>query len=66
MVHLITQVQTTAATEGDVTQVRAIQTELKAKGLAPKTHLVDAGYTSGEEICDQSARAGNRVARTSA
>jgi transposase len=49
-VHLITQVQTTFATEGDVTQVREIQTELKAKGLAPKTHLVDAGYTSGEEF----------------
>ncbi|MBF6596580.1 MAG: transposase [Thermaceae bacterium] len=49
-VHLITQVQTTTATEGDVTQVREIQTELKAKGLAPKTHLVDAGYTSAEEF----------------
>jgi transposase len=49
-VHLITQVQTTMATEGDVTQVREIQTELKAKNLAPKTHLVDAGYTSGEEF----------------
>lgn len=49
-VHLITQVQTTTATEGDVTQVREIQTELKAKGLAPETHLVDAGYTSGEEF----------------
>jgi transposase len=49
-VHLITQVQTTAATEGDVTQVREIQSELKAKNLAPKTHLVDAGYTSAEEF----------------
>jgi transposase len=49
-VHLITQVQTTTATEGDVTQVREIQTELRGKGLAPKTHLVDAGYTSAEEF----------------
>ena len=49
-VHLITQVQTTAALAGDVTQVRAIQTELQAKGLAPKTHIGDAGYTSAEEF----------------
>jgi transposase len=49
-VHLITQVQTTPALEGDVTQVAPIQRELQAKGLAPKTQLVDTGYTSAEEL----------------
>ena len=49
-VHLITQVQTTAALVGDVTQVPAMQNELTAKQLAPKTHLVDCGYTSAEEL----------------
>ena len=65
-VHLITQVQTTTATEGDVTQVREIQTELKGKGLAPKTHLVDAGYTSGEEFVTSQQGAGHRAAGTGA
>jgi transposase len=49
-VHLITQVQTTPALDGDVTQVAPIQRELQAKGLAPKTQLVDTGYTSAEEL----------------
>ncbi len=49
-VHLITQVHTTPALEGDVTQMATIQNELKEKGLPPATHLVDSGYTSAEEL----------------
>jgi len=54
--HLITQVQTTSALAGDNTQVAAIQTELGAKGLAPQTHLVAAGYTSAEEFVQSKER----------
>lgn len=41
--HLITQVETTAATTADVNLTETIQASLHRRQLAPKTHLLDGG-----------------------
>jgi transposase len=42
--RLITHVETTPATTADSDLTIDIQTELRAKGISPKKHLVDLGY----------------------
>lgn len=42
--HLITHVETTAATVNDSLALPAIQKHLKQKGMKPDLHLVDSGY----------------------
>jgi len=41
--HLITQVETTAATTADVALTQPIHDALQRKGLLPAQHVVDAG-----------------------
>jgi transposase len=48
--HLITHVETTAATKQDVTVVETIQQALDQQALLPAVHLVDGAYTSGEQF----------------
>ncbi len=50
--RLITQVETTPATVHDSQVIRKIQQDLQAKGLRPKTHLVDEGYTEVELLLE--------------
>ena len=47
-VHLIVQVQTTAATTQDVQETTPILERLEERELAPDSMLVDSGYLSGE------------------
>lgn len=44
--YLVTQVATTPATQPDTLALAAIQADLATKGLLPREHLVDAGYTT--------------------
>jgi transposase len=48
--HLVTHVETTAATEPDVNTLDAIHAGLAAKALLPAQHLVDAGYPRGQSL----------------
>jgi transposase len=48
--RLITHVETTPATTPDDQQLPAIHAILAAKGLLPRAHVVDAGYTSSETL----------------
>lgn len=48
--HLITQVETTAATTSDVSRVTPIHQALARKELLPRQHLVDAAYVSADEL----------------
>jgi transposase len=48
--HLITQVETTAATVQDDAVTARIEDDLAARGLAPAVHLVDAGYTTAGHL----------------
>lgn len=50
--HLITQVETTPATQQDHHALKAIQAELADKRLTPKQQLVDAGYISAKRILE--------------
>jgi hypothetical protein len=50
--HLITQVQTTPATQQDHHALKAIHAELVEKHLLPQEHLVDAGYISAKRIVE--------------
>lgn len=54
--RLITHVKTTPATQPDVQVNDTIQTELIARALRPETHLVDAGYLSGDGLVESQAR----------
>lgn len=54
--HLVTDVHTTAATEQDATEATDIQDKLIVRDLAPAEHLMDAGYTSAENIVASTAR----------
>jgi transposase len=54
--HLITQVQTTSATQQDHHALTAIQVELADKDLLPQQHLVDAGYISAKRILESRDR----------
>jgi len=48
--HLITQVETTAATVQDDAVTARIQDDLAARGIVPAVHLVDAGYTTAAHL----------------
>jgi transposase len=50
--HLITQVETTPATQQDHHALKAIHAELADKDLLPHQHLVDAGYISAKRILE--------------
>ncbi len=48
--HLITQVQTTIATQTDEEVVKPIHQSLEQKNLLPDEHLMDMGYTSSDNL----------------
>ena len=48
--HLITAVQTTAATAADSSTIAAIHTDLAGVQLLPGEHLVDAGYLDADHL----------------
>jgi transposase len=48
--YLITQVQTTASTTSDISQVTPIHQALATKQSLPGQHLVDSGYVSADEL----------------
>jgi transposase len=48
--HLITHVETTPAPVVDRDALDTIHDGLKAKGLLPNTHLVDAGYVAADQL----------------
>ena len=48
--HLVTNVETTPATAPDNAVTATIHQHLDAKGLLPREHLVDAGYTSAKDL----------------
>lgn len=50
MPKLITHVQTTLATDQDITVVDELHQSLKEKNLLPQDHLLDAAYLSGETL----------------
>jgi len=58
--HLITHVETTAATLQDCEVLAPIQEHLRQKALAPSLHYVDQGYPSGLHLVDQ-ARLGTQI-----
>jgi len=53
--HLITHVETTAATTADNDVVEPIHAELERQACLPAQHVVDAGYTSGKAVADSRA-----------
>jgi transposase len=58
--HLITHVETTAATLQDCEVLAPIQEHLRQKALAPGSHYVDQGYASGLQLVEQ-ARLGTQI-----
>ncbi len=48
--HVITHVETTRATEQDVTVIDAIHQSLAQHDWLPAVHLVDGAYTSGDKL----------------
>ncbi len=48
--HLITAVQTTAATAADSSVIAAIHADLAEAALLPQEHLVDAGYMDADNL----------------
>lgn len=50
--HFITHVETTLATDQDVTAVESIHHALEAKDLLPTEHLVDGAYLSADGLVD--------------
>jgi transposase len=48
--HLITHVETTLATDQDVTAVETIHHGLADKALLPEVHLVDGAYVSSDGL----------------
>lgn len=50
--HLITTVQTTAATDGDNDALPMIHHALERVDLLPDTHLVDTGYMEAKRVLD--------------
>jgi hypothetical protein len=51
--HVITQVTTTLSTTADAPMLSPILDDLRERDLAPAEHLVDMGYTSGEDLATQ-------------
>jgi transposase len=58
--HLITNVETTAATLQDTDMLAPIHEHLRAKDLSPAEHYVDQGYPSGPQLVRQ-ARLGTQI-----
>lgn len=56
--HLITDVQTTAATTPDDALTGDIHAALAGRGLLPRTHLVDAGYVAAAHLATAQATHG--------
>jgi transposase len=54
--HLLTQVETTAATVPDVLVLGDIQDGLAEAELAPDAHLVDAGYVRAQGVVDSQTK----------
>jgi len=50
--HLLTQVETTVATETDVVHLAVIHAGLARTGLLPARHLVDAGYIRARNLVE--------------
>jgi transposase len=50
--HLITHIQTTAATTGDNDALPAIHQSLERTGLLPDIHLVDTGYMEAKRVLE--------------
>jgi transposase len=50
--HLITNVETTAATVQDVQVTESIHQKLASRGLLPKEHLVDTGYVDAQLLLE--------------
>ena len=50
MPNVITNVETCPAPEADVERTATVHANLAAKQLLPSQHVVDTGYTSGEQI----------------
>ena len=48
--HVITHVETTMATDQDVTVIDTIHQALEQQNRLPDVHLVDGAYTSGEKL----------------
>lgn len=48
--NVITHVETTPATTGDVRMTASIHTALAEKGLLPSEHFVDAGYVDADHL----------------
>jgi transposase len=48
--HVITHVETTLATDQDITVVETIHQALAQQALLPEVHLVDGAYTSGAQL----------------
>jgi transposase len=48
--HVVTHVETTLATTSDDHQVATVHAALARKGLLPREHLVDAGYTDSNML----------------
>lgn len=56
--HVITNVETTRATEHDSAVVGRIHEQLERVGLLPGRHLVDGGYVGAEELVESQERFG--------
>jgi hypothetical protein len=54
--HLITQVETTLATQQDVEAVEPIHQGLSEQNLLPDVHIVDAGYSAGDVLVSSQNR----------
>jgi transposase len=54
--HLITNVETTAATTADVQMTETIHTALADKDLLPNEHYVDTAYTAAENLVSSRAQ----------
>jgi transposase len=58
---LITNVETTVATEQDIDRVDPIHDALARKGVLPGEHLADTGYVSGEQLVQSQTAYGIRL-----
>lgn len=54
--HLITHVETTAATLPDCHALDSIHTALRARKLRPDEHVVDAGYVTSTQLVDSTTK----------
>jgi len=62
-VQLITDIELVAANAGDNEALAGIQTRLIARGLGPREHYVDQGYTSGTNLVASAGRGIELVGR---